>query len=158
MRRHWYNGTEMRSASEVGYARFADEHNISWRYEPVTFSDGLTTWTPDFALAGIPTTWGATGPIYVEVKYKQWLTEAHESSVRAQLANMLAVFASKPDATVILEQSGVLDGPMLLGMDNGHATLTECRWTAGGGPLPVLAKKFDAVPWHDAWWHQSEAA
>ena len=45
-----YNKIWFRSNWEVAYAKYLDEHNISWLYESKTFDLGNTTYTPDFYL------------------------------------------------------------------------------------------------------------
>jgi len=44
----YYKNIWMRSTWEVKFAKWLDNHNIKWLYEPKTFDLGKTTYTPDF--------------------------------------------------------------------------------------------------------------
>lgn len=46
----WYKDIWMRSSYEIKYAKYLDEQNIFWEYEPKTFDLGDETYTPDFYL------------------------------------------------------------------------------------------------------------
>jgi len=43
-----YNNIFFRSSWEVKFAKWCDNRNIKWEYEPKTFDLGKTTYTPDF--------------------------------------------------------------------------------------------------------------
>jgi len=45
-----YKGIWMRSTWEAKYAKYLDNQNIKWLYEPKTFDLGKITYTPDFYL------------------------------------------------------------------------------------------------------------
>jgi len=55
-----YKGISMRSSWETKYAKYLDEKNIKWNYEPKRFNLGNMTYTPDFYLPKTNT--------YIEIK------------------------------------------------------------------------------------------
>ena len=62
-----YNNVWMKSSYELKYAKYLDQHNIKWLYEPKAFDLGETTYRPDFYLPELDS--------WIEVK-GYWTEEA----------------------------------------------------------------------------------
>lgn len=45
-----YQGYTLKSKVEFAWARFFFTEGVDWEYEPVTFRDGRTSYTPDFRI------------------------------------------------------------------------------------------------------------
>lgn len=48
-----YSGIQMRSRSEARFAKWCDDHNLKWIYEPEGFASGAHAYLPDFLLPEI---------------------------------------------------------------------------------------------------------
>ena len=66
-RKTLYRNVVFRSSLEAEWAAFFDAHNISWKYEPQTFTDGITWYLPDFFLKDCILRSGTKG-VWLEIK------------------------------------------------------------------------------------------
>lgn len=62
-----YNGIQMRSRLEAGFAVWLDRWKVEWTYEPRAFADATGQHLPDFTLEDVRVL-GAVEPLYIEVK------------------------------------------------------------------------------------------
>lgn len=76
-----YDGTQMRSRLEAGFAAWLDRRKVPWEYEPCAFGHPeLGQYLPDFRLRNIPTSeWGEV-TLYAEVKPANFLPEEGEGA------------------------------------------------------------------------------
>lgn len=84
-----YNGIAMRSRLEADIARFLDEEDETWVYEPRAFADRAGTYLPDFEILNKPR------PTFLEVKGTYALAE--EAMERMEI-----IWASIPDAVLVI--------------------------------------------------------
>lgn len=101
IRRFWYYGPKgrmrMRSSWEVAYARWLDEQEVDWLYEPICFVTNEFSYTPDFYLS--------VGDKFVEIKgYKGEVDERKIQAVQRNWRTTLLVLRGKD-----LEGIGILD-------------------------------------------------
>lgn len=158
-RPHWYNGTPMASATEVEFARWCDRHGIKWLYETQAFNDGIGHWRPDFHLRHVNVSWLARPlDVFVEIKFGQWLFELDGPKRRMALNNFAAVYRSKPNAVVIIEQSGIINRPALVELHGEKPQLVSGKWVDGPDGRPMLARDYSDGTWAAAWWHNEGGA
>jgi len=92
-----YKGVLMRSTWEKKFARACDDRGIIWRYEPVRFDLGDSTYAPDFYLPELKVFWEVKG----------WLDSASQEKIcrfRKLYPEIPLVVATKP----ILQLFGAL--------------------------------------------------
>jgi hypothetical protein len=114
-----YNGIQMRSRLEAGFAAWLDRTKIEWAYEPKAFADKGGQYLPDFRLDTVThVAKGRQVTIYVEVKPDTFMAgdpfvEIDGRTVEnpARLADRLTlsrrasvIKASEPDAELLLVQ------------------------------------------------------
>lgn len=68
----WYKGIWMRSTWEIKFAKWLDDKNLTWKYEPKRFELEDRTYAPDFYVGK----WNS----YIEIK--GWFHERHKETVR----------------------------------------------------------------------------
>jgi hypothetical protein len=109
-----YNGIQMRSRLEAGFAAWLDRVGIDWAYEPVAFGHPEHgQYLPDFELRDVPVS-DRPGEtlVYVEVKplsYVNFYPSSDESdpglAPYLELNRMAHIVAhSRPDAVLVLAQ------------------------------------------------------
>lgn len=104
-----YNGIQMRSRLEAGYAAWLDLWGFTWRYEPCAFaSAGGRQYLPDFVIRDVKVG-GRPVPVdaYVEVKPAEWNVDGDSASRMRTLwsltERMAVILDSEPDAVLLLE-------------------------------------------------------
>ena len=113
-----YNGIEMRSRLEAGFAAWLDGNDFEWEYEPRAFASEAGQYLPDFRLHRVRSAlhWDMV-TAYVEVKPRDrpyMYDGAHLDAESAALLQRLAiVWDSEPDAVLLLAQpdpGGIVPG------------------------------------------------
>jgi hypothetical protein len=116
-----YNGIQMRSRLEAGFAAWLDQNKVKWAYEPHAFADKDGQYLPDFRLDNVTYVGeGGQTAIYVEVKPNTFMagdpfveidgrTVENPSHVAARSAlsrRTSLIKASDPNAELLLVQPG----------------------------------------------------
>jgi hypothetical protein len=92
-----YNKIWFRSNWEILYAKYLDNNNIGWLYEPKTFDLKTTTYTPDFYLP--------EKDLYIEIKgYFSDLAKAKINKFKKMYKNIKLEILTKPE----LQKIGVI--------------------------------------------------
>lgn len=94
-----YNGIQMRSRLEAGFAAWLDRQNLEWQYEPQTFATQRGQYLPDFFVSNLPILIGETVrwvPVYIELK-----PDAHVDLPRIQ-TQFAVILDNDPDMITIL--------------------------------------------------------
>lgn len=131
-----YNRIPMRSTLEARYAAWLDTCGASWEYEPRRYATDWGDYLPDFRLNGIDFA-GIPRTAYVELKP----TAAHAAAARHQIK---AIWASEPDAFLIIEANG-LRGPVVFFPPDLRAAPQVLTWTRTPGGQLGLAWPIDAT-------------
>jgi hypothetical protein len=102
-----YNGIQMRSRLEAGYAAWLDQWNFDWTYEPNAFASERGQYLPDFRLDAVRCSWLADpATVYVEVKPPTiWGDDGDGGLTPAfvkQMAHCRIIHDNEPDAVVLL--------------------------------------------------------
>lgn len=92
-----YNGIAMRSRLEAWWAARLDRAGLTWVYEPCAFAAGSEQYLPDFRWDE-PRPGGRTKHVYLELKGRV----GSLAELNRFLARMEVVWASEPEATLIL--------------------------------------------------------
>ena len=145
-----YEGVEMRSRLEAGFAMWLDAMNWPWEYEPTCFGSAKGQWLPDFHVPGIRCVWidpttteleGSTD-LYVEVK-PAILTAGQAAATRLRMSSL---YESKPNAVALLVKEGT--NPEVVSRDGTYGTPVDWSWN---GLWPIDARRIEG-PWPHEWW------
>lgn len=137
-----YNGTPMRSRIEAKYARWLDEHNMRWEYEPQCFASARGQYLPDFLIHDVNIL-GTPRRLYVELK-------PVPSAITRDVRNKAAIiWDSEPDAFIAFESTNCLV-EVHMPPDVAHAALMM-QWarTAPDWDITLVA------PLDLSWWRAS---
>lgn len=107
-----YAGTQFRSRLEARWAVFFDTIGLEWEYEPEAYTDGETSYLPDFWMPGIG--------MFFEVK-PNYIGSDAEFQVATKKAKMLA---SGSHRTLVMSYGPPSDGYNLV----LFPTDCECEW------------------------------
>ena len=110
-----YRGILFRSRLEIRWARFFDAIGVRWEYEPEGYTDGTTSYLPDFWLPDVHSRAGDKG-LYFEVK------PCRPTQDELTKAVMLACGTKKP--VIIVERSP--------GVSDHWESLIEVVWNDNG--------------------------
>lgn len=101
-----YNGIQMRSRLEAGFAAWLDARHIAWEYEPCAFADQDGQYLPDFRLLHVPCLWRDTPTtVYAEVKPNTFdPTKYRGADYMTVNRQMSLIKASDPEAEFIVVQ------------------------------------------------------
>jgi hypothetical protein len=145
-----YNGVEMRSRLEAGFAQWLDQMRWKWEYEPECFASPNGQWLPDFHIPGIRCVWidpetteleGVTD-IYVEIK-PAIFDRAQSAAMRLRMSSL---YESRPDSVALLVREGT--NPEVVSRDGSYGTPVDWSWN---GLWPIDARGVDG-PWPHEWW------
>lgn len=122
-----YNGIQMRSRLEAGFAAWLDRYKFTWQYEPQTFATERGQYLPDFhidELTILADTWPCELDIYVEVKPDALVDQA---TIAAQFgilnASLTTASPYRIHAIVVTELRTLYwAGP------NSEVLFAECVW------------------------------
>lgn len=152
-----YNGIQMRSRLEAGYAAWLDRWGFTWEYEPSAFAGPNGQYLPDFRLrnvAHIGLRSATFTDVYVEVKPSGFNDHA------ALARRMSIIHSSHPDATLLLEIPGQQPRAADRGL-NSEPEWFEMAWTynvsSDGTYAEVLALATildrGSMPWPPGYWN-----
>ena len=145
-----YNGVEMRSRLEAGFAMWLDQMRWPWEYEPECFASPRGQWLPDFYVPGIRCVWidpvtteleGACG-LYVEVK-PAIFDRAQTAAMRLRMS---ALYESRSDVVAIIAREGT--NPEVVSRDGTYGTPLDWSWN---GLWPIDSRRTEG-PWPHEWW------
>lgn len=173
-----YNGIQMRSRLEAGFAMWLDAMKADWTYEPHALAHGdLGQYLPDFLLSELPCSWlPEPTNLYIEVKPRSfWPDDDDDMSNDEALApyrelermariveanyprNMLAV-AFPPDHGNVTPSVGIIEWQGYIG-HNGRVSMdfywpNVAYWATGPGSRLILVRTLPSPhgPWHGEWW------
>ncbi len=144
-----YNGVQMRSRLEAGFAMWLDELGVEWEYEPSCFACELGQYLPDFRVR-VPLGDGEGSPVcpvYIEVKPSWSSADLEQQSVNG-----------------IIVAKGSQSGPHVFGLaikDDGASFPTLWQpvgsfwmpmvWGFVDG-VPGLVSPLADAPWPDGYW------
>lgn len=123
-----YNGIEMRSRLEAGFAQWLDQLHVRWEYEPRAFATEAGQYLPDFLLHDL-----VAGPIvqlrdvYVEIKPAAWF-RGNEQARPTIDAQYRIILGSEPDARMIVAVAGIESTFWLLWPVGDDVLWTRIDW------------------------------
>lgn len=135
-----YNGVQMRSRLEAGYAGWLDLNNVRWTYEPCAFGSEDGQYLPDFELHDII----PGRRVFVEVKPERF--ELHHERKR-----MRVIWDSIPDAICVIEAEGYQWPHLGMRTSDGQEWWGHTSWQEENGLL-TLHKPPVAGAWSRRYW------
>lgn len=151
-----YNGIEMRSRTEAGFAQWLDNVGANWWYEPQAFGSSGGQWLPDFVVDKVVPAfhydeyyWRA----YVEVKGTLDMVDEH-------ICRRMQSAADERRLLLIAAPDGLL----WVRPDETTVPVVWDRWRNDVGALAVVHRNFMAncrpvdPPWFGDWWKGTPAA
>lgn len=165
-----YDGIQMRSRTEAGYAAWLDLHlGVEWEYEPHALAHPtLGQYLPDFLIRDVRTPHHESANVYIEVKPPSFFDTDQGTETAARSAEIveyndptavLAVATPEDggDLAVMLRQTGIL------GWSFGEWKKSDCfdefwpmahwQWAVRyPDPKPYLAELIMSKPWEADWW------
>lgn len=137
-----YNGVQMRSRLEAGFAAWLDRWDVNWTYEPQVFANATGQYLPDFKIDRIRVL-GCDSTLYVEVKpgtfnvrnEEEWLT-SREDIIRTSHKNAHFVVAVGPEGSRPSELHIMVYGTVrraLWVLEGRQAQVPKVDWGTHGG-------------------------
>jgi hypothetical protein len=151
-----YNGIEMRSRLEAGFAAWLDRHQMKWKYEPRAYASPAGQYLPDFQIDRVPVLGQPPQTVYVEVKPAS--VEVPVVVDHPLVARLAIIWASEPDAVLIVARPG---NPLtrvhrVAGGEGSVVGLQSYRWARvvfpGAEVKLGLVHVHAPEPWADGYW------
>ncbi len=163
-----YNGIEMRSRLEAGYAAWLDQWGFNWEYEPRAFASDAGQYLPDFRLRDVPEARadGQAGSldIYVEVKSAGAQVDMDALGRRMQIIESSTGF---DQIKLLLEVPGLPPREWIRGSQDRPGSWHEVAWVycVAWDDDPYGKQKYseylaiatvlgrDLAPWPHGYWN-----
>lgn len=144
-RRTTYQGIEMRSRLEAGFAQWLDSIVCRWQYEPQAFAGPDGQYLPDFLLERMQPPWAANEDelrrAYVEIK-------PSINEVTEPLLKRMKVILESDGAALLLI---AIPAATLLFHPGAPRALEPVVWVRGEFGCPAIAWAVQQ-PWLGNWW------
>lgn len=149
-----YNGVQMRSRLEAGFAMWLDEWGFRWEYEPCAFGTGAGQYLPDFRLDDITVGWlGTKEPIYIEVKHAEWFSKAVKVDRVALMEANAHIIRENEPRSVLLTAQPKADPFFVWNPCGQHGCVTErAHFFMVAGVGRVMSCEATRKPWPDGYW------
>lgn len=163
-----YNGIQMRSRLEAGFAVWLDQVQFEWEYEPRAFGSQRGQYLPDFSLKNVPCMWRPK-PVTVYVEVKPWGklrdtlegdAEAALDDIEALMRRMAIIWESEPDAELMLATNSPEPTQRMMHLDiSASPSMSDpfpwpCSTVIAYGPdlRPGFAHRLEHAPWTGRYW------